>query len=104
MKTKFELEISERLNILNYLYISVKIPKKVLYQNISNLVEHYLNDAYSRPLDYKDILKLYKQIFIINYEPSDYIIINAKFLKKVFLLLRFKFGIKTKIKNLLHFN
>ena len=108
MITKFKFEISEKVNILNYLFISEKMCKKEIHQRISNLVKFYFTHIYLNHFDYKDLLNFYQQIIMINSKPSlttyDYIVINTEFLKSIFLLLRFKFGVKTRIKKLLQSN
>ncbi|MTJ50314.1 glycosyltransferase family 2 protein [Dolichospermum sp. UHCC 0259] len=103
VRTKFEIQVLEQVIILNYLSLSVKIPKKVLYQSISNLVKRYFRHIYLEPLNYKDLLKFYKQTIInskLKLTPYYYIAINTDFLVCTFLLLRYKFGVKTRIKNL----
>ena len=102
MLTKFKFEISEKINILNYLSISVKMSNKDIHQRISLLVKLYFNHIYLSSINYKDILNFYQYI-IINCKPSltpyNYISITTEFLKNILSLLRFKFGLKNRIKN-----
>ena len=94
--------IQIKINILNYLSISVKMSNKDIHQRISLLVKLYFNHIYLSSINYKDILNFYQYI-IINCKPSltpyNYISITTEFLKNILSLLRFKFGLKNRIKN-----
>jgi len=98
-----KVHILEKFNILTYLYQSVKIPDKIIYNIQSELIDSYVNCWYSEPLEYHEFVNLYKKFITINCKSSQFINIQINFFKKMLVIFRLKLALGTKIKKILGF-
>lgn len=103
--TRSKVDLFEGVKILEYLSKSVKIPEKIFYQKISNLVDQHFNYLYLEPFDYNYSREFRQKIIAFDYKHSCYMIsVYIIIIRRIFLLLIFKLGVTTKIKKLLNFS